>query len=118
MDQLPPISYLDTLDDKVNLLSQNLSGHSIQGGYVEFSILEETYVHFFTSAHALKFIGRYLKQGKPLKGLRQYIMQYYAPQVLGVHELSEQQIIIWNYEFDLSTESQPPAFSGTKGFRS
>ncbi len=106
MDQLPMISYSNTMDNNLNLLSQNLSGHSIQGGYVEFSILEETYVHFFTSEQALQYIGYYLKQGKPLKGLRQYIKYYYAPQVLGIQNISEQQIIIWNYEFDLSVEPQ------------
>jgi hypothetical protein len=82
--------------------SQNLCGQRLQGGYVEFSYLEQTYVHFFTCQQALAYMRSYIQAGKPLEGLRNYLHYYYLPHVLGKTVLTNEPVIIWNYEFDKS----------------
>src|SRR3712207_5688844 len=92
-------SYPDIIDSNFTyptISTQTPTMQKIQGGYVEFSLLEETYVHFFTSSQELSSLEKSLQMGKPLKGLRQYIKQYYAPQILGKQIVDDEQIIIWN----------------------
>ncbi|MDO1446708.1 hypothetical protein Q0590_10625 [Rhodocytophaga aerolata] len=104
MKYQPTINYPETLDKKVTIKQSNLLTNTRQrlvGGHVEFSVQDETYVHFFTSAQELEEIAYYMQIGKPLTGLRKFIAKNYAP----AHQKDtsgDAYIIIWNYEFDVA----------------
>lgn len=93
------------LDTMAHLSSQSSTPFNLQGGYVEFSFLDQTYSHFFTNSKELDYLRTYIQDGKPLEGLRMYIRNYYAPEVLGIELPEKEPIIIWNYEFDQILDS-------------
>jgi hypothetical protein len=103
MNHQPTINYPDTLGTHVPYKytrDQHMTPQQLVGGHVEFSVLDETYVHFFTLPQELQEIAYYITTGKPMAGLRQFIVKNYAHIVK--QKFTEEQIIIWNYEFDLS----------------
>lgn len=109
MNYQPTINYPETLDNNVTIEQPNFcnaNSRHLVGGHVEFSVLDETYVYFFTSPQELGEIACYMQTGKLLSGLRQFIARHYAT----AHPLKEntgnEYIIIWNYEFDLSAEDE------------
>jgi hypothetical protein len=104
MDYQPTISYPETLDTTVTARQPDLGEvcrQQLVGGHVEFSVQDETYVHFFTSPQELEEIARYMQIGKPLTGLRRFIAKNYAP-ARQKENSGEDTITIWNYEFDVS----------------
>jgi hypothetical protein len=93
-------NYTDSLDAVTYLPFPEEVATNLQGGYVEFSFLDQTYSHFFTSREELDFLLSYLQAGKPLEGFRAYIRNHYAPKVLQINLQEKEPIIIWNYELD------------------
>jgi hypothetical protein len=73
----------------------------IAGGYVEFSILNETHVHFFSSTNNLRFLEYFVGIEKPVAGLKHFIREHYAPPYVKKQDLTDEAVIIWNYELEL-----------------
>jgi hypothetical protein len=105
MNYQPSFNNPETLSNNVpyqHLVKNNKNRQRLVGGHVEFSLFDETYEHFFTSPQDLKEIAYYIRIGKPLTGLKNFIANHFAP----AHQLNEpiqdENIIIWNYEFDFA----------------
>jgi hypothetical protein len=93
-------SYIDSLHTSAQQSLPDREINCLQGGYVEFSFLDQTYSYFFVCSKELDFLRLYIQEGKPLEGLRALIRCYYAPNVLAIRLQEKEPIIIWNYEFD------------------
>jgi hypothetical protein len=74
----------------------------IIGGYVEFSILEETHVHYFTQADDLCSLEHYVSLDKALLGIKQFIKENYTPENLKKQGIPDDEITIWNHEIELA----------------
>lgn len=108
MNYQPTINYPDTLDNTVTIGQPNFRKASRQrlvGGHVEFSVQDETLVHFFTSPQELVEISYYMQIGKPLTGLKKFIAEHYAS-ANQKENSGDAYIIIWNYEFDVAPEGE------------
>jgi hypothetical protein len=75
---------------------------TIIGGYVEFSILEETHVHYFTRADDLSELEYFVSQDKALLGLKQFIKRNYTPGNFRKQAIPDDEITIWNHEIELA----------------
>ncbi len=94
MHQLQSVNFFDPT-------IKNKPMQRIIGGYVEFSILEETHVHYFTQADDLRQLEQYISVDKPLLGLRQFIKELYAPANCNKQAILDNDITIWNHDFVL-----------------